>query len=262
MIRPFLNVQTFGFPSARVGAASTRRRGRFPRREFTQACANAYANCTCLEMTSTDHMTISDKSETAVQFGEAGCWLADAIATYAKPRLVHAPPTSSLQACSLGVPDLLSRALGWACRAREKVWDSEATKPVYPGSRSKSRPDNRLDTSLLEVMINIQAFLAKAQLPCLANHVTVSLHVIVDLLSNGMRRWHRFSIKSRIWETNIESQKETYSFILLVRCQNPWVFESMGFFWRTNINVWGENGALCPNGVPDWVFTATSPDTT
>ena len=31
-----------------------------------------------LEMTSFDHMTLSDQSETAAQFGEAGCLLADA----------------------------------------------------------------------------------------------------------------------------------------------------------------------------------------
>ena len=36
----------------------------------------------------------------------------------------------SLGVPSLGVPDLLSRALGWACRAREKVWARFSCRPV------------------------------------------------------------------------------------------------------------------------------------
>ena len=61
---------------SRRGSARPRRGGGgvfLDARKFTQACVNAYANCTCLEMTSTDHMTLSDQSETAAQFGEAGC---------------------------------------------------------------------------------------------------------------------------------------------------------------------------------------------
>ena len=37
-----------------------------------------------LTITSIDHMTLSDQSETAAQFGEASCLLADAIATHAR----------------------------------------------------------------------------------------------------------------------------------------------------------------------------------